>query len=173
MSDLDIEEVKQIEEECQISSWSLSDYKNEIGRENGLTFVAKEKNKVIGYIVARLITPPDLHLQFYKDLEPETKTIVRKQKLQNPETEAEIEIYNIAVKLHYQSRGFGQKLLDQIIACNPNLKSKNIWLEVRESNTKAIRFYEKNEFIKISKRRNFYNSPVENAILMKKSIKKF
>lgn len=33
MSDLDIEEVKQIEKDCKVSSWSLLDYKDEIGRK--------------------------------------------------------------------------------------------------------------------------------------------
>lgn len=152
MSDSDIEQVKQIEKDCRNSPWSLLDYKNEIGRKDGLTFVIKKQSRVIGFALARLITKPKVCCLEYR---------------------TEIEIYNIAVKPDFQNQGVGQKLINQIVDCTASLESRDIWLEVRESNTKAINFYEKNEFIKVYKRKNLYTNPNEDGIVMKKSLKKF
>ena len=43
----------------------------------------------------------------------------------------------------------------------------NIWLEVRESNAGAIKFYEKHGFIAELTRPRFYRDPVENAVIMR------
>ena len=44
------------------------------------------------------------------------------------------------------------------------------FLEVRESNVNAIKLYEKMEYKNIGIRKNFYEKPVENAIIMSKII---
>ena len=70
------------------------------------------------------------------------------------------EILAIATIEEYRNKGIAQKLLDKI-------KTKNIFLEVRESNQVAINFYKKNNFKEISIRKNYYSEPTENAIIMK------
>ena len=70
------------------------------------------------------------------------------------------EILAIATIEEYRNKGIAQKLLDKI-------KTKNIFLEVRESNQIAINFYKKNNFKEISIRKNYYSEPNENAIIMK------
>ena len=70
------------------------------------------------------------------------------------------EILAIATIEEYRNKGIAQKLLDKI-------KTKNIFLEVRESNQIAINFYKKNNFKEISIRKNYYSEPTENAIIMK------
>ena len=70
------------------------------------------------------------------------------------------EILAIATIEEYRNKGIAQKLLDKI-------KTKNIFLEVRESNQVAINFYKKNKFKEISVRKNYYSEPNENAIIMK------
>ena len=60
----------------------------------------------------------------------------------------------------YRNKGIAQELLDKI-------KTKDIFLEVRESNQVAINFYKKNKFNQISIRKNYYSEPNENAIIMK------
>jgi ribosomal-protein-alanine N-acetyltransferase len=42
-----------------------------------------------------------------------------------------------------------------------------VWLEVRESNHKAIAFYVKNGFEQVQTRPNFYENPREAALLMR------
>ena len=46
----------------------------------------------------------------------------------------------------------------------------SLFLEVRESNVNAIKLYEKMEYKNIGIRKNFYEKPVENAIIMSKII---
>ena len=70
------------------------------------------------------------------------------------------EILAIATIKEYRNKGIAQELLDKI-------KTKNIFLEVRESNQVAINFYKKNKFKEISVRKNYYSEPNENAIIMK------
>ena len=70
------------------------------------------------------------------------------------------EILAIATVEKYRNKGIAQELLDKI-------KTKNIFLEVRESNQTAINFYKKNNFKEISIRKNYYSEPTENAIIMK------
>ena len=70
------------------------------------------------------------------------------------------EILAIATIKEYRSKGIAQELLDKI-------KTKDIFLEVRESNQVAINFYKKNKFNQISIRKNYYSEPNENAIIMK------
>jgi len=70
------------------------------------------------------------------------------------------EILTIATIEKYRNKGIAQELLDKI-------KTKDIFLEVRESNQVAINFYKKNKFNQISIRKNYYSEPNENAIIMK------
>ena len=70
------------------------------------------------------------------------------------------EILAIATVEEYRNKGIAQELLDKI-------KTKDIFLEVRESNQIAISFYKKNDFKEISIRKNYYSKPNENAIIMK------
>ena len=70
------------------------------------------------------------------------------------------EILAIATIEKYRNKGIAQELLDKI-------KTKDIFLEVRESNQTAINFYKKNNFKEIRIRKNYYSEPTENAIIMK------
>ena len=70
------------------------------------------------------------------------------------------EILAIATIEKYRNKGIAQELLDKI-------KTKDIFLEVRESNQVAINFYKKNKFNQIAIRKNYYSEPNENAIIMK------
>ena len=176
MSESDIKEIKLIEVECGIGFWSHKDYLDELGRKDSLSFVVKIKGKVAGFLVARLITTSSLpfnHLTDSFNFKEETskKLPDLQKKIAKLETdfETEIEIYNIAIKPCFQNRGAGQKLIDHLFASTEKFRQKKIWLEVRKSNFKAIGFYEKNGFRRIYERRNFYNNPVENAIVMRKN----
>ncbi|ALF23817.1 ribosomal protein S18-alanine N-acetyltransferase [Fusobacterium nucleatum] len=73
------------------------------------------------------------------------------------------EILAIATIEEYRNKGIAQELLNKI-------KTKDIFLEVRESNQPAINFYKKNKFKEISIRKNYYSKPNENAIIMKSEV---
>ena len=55
----------------------------------------------------------------------------------------------------------------EICAVCRERRVENIWLEVRESNTRAIVFYTRNGFERVQTRTNFYENPREHAILMR------
>ena len=73
------------------------------------------------------------------------------------------EILAIAAVEEYRNKGIAQELLDKI-------KTKDIFLEVRKSNEKAINFYNKNNFKQISIRKGYYSDPTEDAIIMKMEV---
>lgn len=80
------------------------------------------------------------------------------------------QLTNIAVRKVYQGKGYGQKLLDVCFQKVNKAKCDNITLEVRVSNLKAIKFYEKNGFIKVNIRKGYYQDNHEDAYLMIKPL---
>ena len=75
-----------------------------------------------------------------------------------------IDIINVAVDKSYQHEGIGSKLIEYII----DTYKRRILLEVRESNTNAIKLYKKYEFKEINRRQKYYGD--EDAIIMERSI---
>lgn len=76
------------------------------------------------------------------------------------------QINNVAVKEGYQSQGIGFYMLSQLISKGKRKGLKSFTLEVRESNKKAIALYEKLNFEISGIRKEFYNKPEENALIM-------
>lgn len=84
------------------------------------------------------------------------------------ENEAHLE--NLSVKPCFQNKGIGRALLQDAIQEAHAHQVEAIYLEVRESNKKAISLYKKAGFFEIGIRKKFYVNPTENAVLMKKTI---
>lgn len=76
------------------------------------------------------------------------------------------EIINVAVSPRYRKRGIADLLLKALIAEAKKCGVNRFFLEVRVSNTPAIRLYEKNGFIRQGIRKNFYKDPCEDAYVM-------
>jgi len=71
-------------------------------------------------------------------------------------------LYSLAILKDYQSQGLGKALLEYSL----NILDKNIFeLEVRVSNEKAIKLYEKFEFKKVKILKDFYDD--EDGIKMR------
>jgi len=100
-------------------------------------------NQLIGFLVGRVIPAADL-----------------------PES-VDAEIYNIAVEDRFRRHGYAQTLLNAFIDRARSSQVRRIWLEVRESNAPAINFYKRNGFRTMTKRREFYSNPQEDALLMR------
>jgi ribosomal-protein-alanine N-acetyltransferase len=77
----------------------------------------------------------------------------------------EIDITYIYVDPKYRQKGYGYRLLNEFITNNPN---SIIMLEVKKSNERAIKLYEKCSFTKIHIRKNYYKD--EDAIIMRKEV---
>ena len=76
------------------------------------------------------------------------------------------EITNVAVKLSHRRQGVGGKLLETLYEEAKALHTQEFFLEVRESNEAAIGLYSRQGFVKEGVRKNFYEQPVENAVIM-------
>lgn len=82
----------------------------------------------------------------------------------------DMDILSVAVNPSFRRFGIGGKLMENIFENAAKNGVTDIFLEVRKSNIPAISLYEKNGFEKIGERKNFYDLPREDAVLMKKSI---
>lgn len=80
----------------------------------------------------------------------------------------EMNILNICIDPEYQRQGHGQFLLQQVIDYARKQRLKNIYLEVRISNNRAIKLYHKLGFKNLSIRKNYYptNDSREDAIVL-------
>lgn len=77
------------------------------------------------------------------------------------------EITNIAVAPGCRRNHAAWLLLNKTLSEAFAKGARQIFLEVRESNTPAISLYEKAGFQVIGSRKNFYQFPVEDALVMK------
>lgn len=75
----------------------------------------------------------------------------------------ELEITNLAVLKRHQGKGVGSQLLQKLLDY-----PLPIFLEVRESNLAAQALYQKFDFIVVGRRKDYYQNPVEGALLMKR-----
>ena len=78
----------------------------------------------------------------------------------------EVYITNVAVSEKHRRKGMGEKLINSLISVCEIENAEFITLEVRESNKPAINLYKKMNFKDVGKRKNFYENPREDAILM-------
>ncbi len=79
----------------------------------------------------------------------------------------EAQIATIAVKDNFRKKGCGKKVLEAAILEAWARGLNVMYLEVRESNHKAIRLYINMGFELMGIRKNFYEKPCENAVTMK------
>lgn len=149
MTEHDLLEVVEIEEQSRLSRWGWAAYYAELqGINRSLMLVARTKpgaegmqrNRVAGYIVARF-------------------------------SAGELHINNVAVRSEYRGRGIGKALLARILAQGKKLNAAAAFLELRAGNSIAQSLYEKAGFVPVGKRRNYYSDPVEDAVTMAAQLK--
>jgi len=142
MSEHDLLEVVEIEEQSGLSRWGWPAYYAELqGANRDLMLVARptgstlESSPIAGYIVAR-------------------------------ETAGELHINNFAVRSAYRRRGIGAALLDNVLLEARRRNANAAFLEVRSANHAAQALYEKSGFRAIATRVNYYSDPCEDAVVM-------
>ncbi len=70
----------------------------------------------------------------------------------------EAHILNICVEPAYRSMGYGERLLDEILFRARSTAVREIFLEVRPSNTNALALYRKKGFHKVANRTAYYQA---------------
>lgn len=81
-----------------------------------------------------------------------------------------VQISNIAVDPEYRRRGVGEQVMLRIIRRKRREGFRRVFLEVRPSNTTAVKLYEKLGFVVVGKRPHYYHKPKEDALIMLKMI---
>jgi ribosomal-protein-alanine N-acetyltransferase len=142
MSEHDLLEVVEIEEQSGLSRWGWAAYYAELqGGNRDLMLIARpvhsniESTPIVGYIVAR-------------------------------ETAGELHINNFAVRAQYRRHGIGRALLDRVLEEARRRHATAAFLEVRSANHAAQALYEKSGFKAIARRSNYYSEPTEDAVVM-------
>lgn len=80
-------------------------------------------------------------------------------------------IANIAVKSECRRFGVASQLMNEVLRHAEEKAFELITLDVRESNSKAIAFYEKYGFKTLGMRKNYYSKPTENGLVMTKFLR--
>ena len=78
----------------------------------------------------------------------------------------EIHINNLAIRPRFRGQGIGTALMQHVLAEAKKLGARRATLEVRASNEGARRLYERLGFYVAGTRRNYYSSPVEDALIL-------
>lgn len=76
------------------------------------------------------------------------------------------EITNVSVKSGCWGRHVGRALMNAMLEAGSRAGVASFFLEVRESNARAISLYRSCGFTEAGIRKNFYEAPTENALVM-------
>lgn len=131
-----IDQMEQIEQECFSVPWS---------RE---TLLEELDNPCAHYVVC---TDPDGNVVGY---------IGSRVVLDSAD------ITNVAVRPQYRRQGIGLQLVTMMLGMMGKLGVTSVLLEVRESNLPAQNCYARAGFTVVGRRKNYYDLPKEDALLM-------
>ena len=76
------------------------------------------------------------------------------------------EIYRVAVRPDKRQRGIGYRLLSYCLKTERGSRVESVFLEVRSQNTPARALYKAYGFTELGVRKNYYQNPTDDAIVM-------
>lgn len=79
----------------------------------------------------------------------------------------EMNIANVAVDSEFRRQGVGKRLMDSAVILAKQNRMTTIYLEVRKSNEAAQELYRKVGFERGGVRKNFYDNPKEDGLIMR------
>ena len=142
MTEHDLLEVVDIEEQSGLSRWGWAAYYSELQTKNRALMMVTRLNAssevdqiIAGYIVAR-------------------------------ELAGELHINNVAVRAPYRRKRIGSELLQKVLEQGRKMGAKAAFLEVRRTNIAAQSLYRNCGFSAIAIRTNYYSEPREDAVVM-------
>lgn len=142
MTEHDLLEVVEIEQESRLSPWGWDAYHRELqSNDRGLMWVARldphpdRESALAGYIVGRLVVD-------------------------------ELHINNVAVREGYRRTRIATALLSHLLVEAKGYQAVRAFLEVRAGNAAAQALYEGCGFFIVGRRRNYYSNPSEDALIM-------
>jgi ribosomal-protein-alanine N-acetyltransferase len=84
-----------------------------------------------------------------------------------------LELHKIVSAENYKRKGIGKKLFLFMVEIAKQKKVKEVFLEVRKSNTEAIKFYESFHFELAGTRKDYYQDPMEDALIYRLAFDSF
>lgn len=141
MREEDLDEVVEIEEISGLNRWGYAAYRRE------------------------LLENPNAVMLVARSLDPGRRRVVGF--LAGWVVTDELHINNIASHPDWRRRGIGQQLMESAILEGKARGANYALLEVRESNIAAQMLYRKLGFRVVARRQGYYNSPAEDALLMR------
>ncbi|OCG41942.1 ribosomal protein S18-alanine N-acetyltransferase [Gilliamella sp. Bif1-4] len=141
LTEHDLIEAFELEQICHAIPWSKQTFLSNQG-ECYLNFKITINNQMVGFCICQYVAD-------------------------------EANLFNIAIHPDFRKQGLARKLLNHLIDRLITIKSpcpiSTLWLEVRQSNTPAIKLYHTLGFNQITIRKNYYpttNGKQEDAIIM-------
>ncbi len=83
----------------------------------------------------------------------------------------EAELLNVAVRSDFRENGIGCVMLRLLLKLGRGRGVHRFVLEVRKSNAAALHLYEKLGFVVEGVRKNFYEKPTEDAVIMSRQVR--
>lgn len=124
-----------------VSAWNEKQLQDELAQPNSLQFVARNQaGSICGFACGRLMGAGDT------------------------------EILRLVVRGNCRRQGLGLMLLGFLLERLRQAGGRRCFLEFRESNGAARGLYEKSGFILTGRRKNYYRSPAEDALLMVRAL---
>lgn len=109
--------------------WSSNQFKKQLSKENNFSLALFIDQLMVSFVIGDIITIEKI---------------------------IEYEILLIYVNFNYRQLGYASKLLNEIPLALKKNHLKKIYLEVSSDNSKAIKLYRNNNFVKIGIRKNYY-----------------
>jgi [ribosomal protein S18]-alanine N-acetyltransferase len=148
MSEHDLLEVVEIEQTCGLSPWGWDAYHMELGQGSAAIMLVAtaagrplERGRRLSGFLVARMIADELHVN------------------------------NVAVRPELHRHGIGAALLNEALRRAATQGSRSAWLEVRAGNQAAQTLYERCGFSVAGRRHDYYNQPVEDALIMKAAIK--
>ncbi len=139
----DIAQIHEIETQSFTAPWTRRMFYSELesrGYNHSLVAVDVKTGEVIGYCCFWIIEQDEAHIN------------------------------NIAVHPHHRRKGVAKDLMKEATLAAMQHGVKSVTLEVRESNAAARSFYEKLGFLEVGRRKGYYTSPKEDALILRRDI---
>lgn len=83
----------------------------------------------------------------------------------------EMEIFNLVIDRSQTKKGYGSQLLKELVKLAQEEQIAQILLEVRVSNLSAQNLYLSNGFEVVARRKDYYQQPIEDALIMIKKVR--
>lgn len=132
----DLDAVVAIEKATFAHPWTRADYEGELTRNTAARYLVAEKDGVVAGFAGAWIILDESH------------------------------ITNIAVAEPFRRQGIGGAMTRALLQYLSNLGAVYATLEVRESNCAAQRMYERLGFIRVGRRKRYYEDNGEDAFIM-------